>query len=255
MLEKFGMLDCNPVDTPSDVNQKLFKGESSEKDENIPYQQAVGSLIYLAQGTRPDIAYAVNNASRFNNCYTSEHWGAVKRIFRYIRGTTGIQLRFKKQKDFGLHGFSDADWANDVDDRKSTTGHVFRRSGCAISWNSRRKQTVALSTTEAEYMALAAATQEAIWLRQFEEEFWQINSPITMYCDNRSAICLANNSVYSARSKHIDIRHHYVREKCNEEKIVVKHINTDFMAADGLTKALPKQKFVFCRNSFGLIDM
>lgn len=255
LLEKFEMTNCNPMETPSDPNQRLAKEEPNDDFDptNIPYQQAVGCILYLTQGTRPDIAFAVNNVSRYNNCYTKTHWIAVKRIFRYLKGTKNLRLMFSKNAKDYVFGFCDADWASDVNDRKSCTGYVFLRSGGAISWNSKRQPTVALSTTEAEYMALSSATQESMWLKQFEDEIFGSDKTMNIFCDNQSAISLANNNGYSARCKHIDIRHHYVRQKVCDKKCVIHYVNTDQNAADALTKSLQKRKFQHCRNMFGLI--
>ena len=150
-------------------------------------------------------------------------------------------------------GYCDADWASDMDERRSCTGNVFTLQGGAISWSCKRQQTVALSTTEAEYMALSAATQEVLWLQQFEHElFPSISTPIRIYCDNKSAINLANCDGYHARTKHIDIRHHFIRQKIQEKKIIVTHVNTEIMVADNLTKAVTRSKQLFCAENMGL---
>lgn len=256
VLERFNMTNCKAIDTPSDPNQRLRKGDASDpgfNDESIPYQQAVGSLMYLTQGTRPDLAYAINNVCRFNTCYTKEHWTAVKRIMRYLRGTSNLKLSFRKIDNHSIHGYTDADWGADVNDRKSVTGFVFIRSGGAISWCSKKQPTVALSTAEAEYMALSACTQEAMWLKQLEDEIFSVERAINIFCDNQSAICIAENNGYSSRSKHIDLRHHFVREKVMNKLCILHYISTDKNVADVLTKALVKQKFAAFANLFGLI--
>ncbi|XP_074042427.1 uncharacterized protein [Leptinotarsa decemlineata] len=133
----------------------------------IPYQEVIGSILYASQGTRPDITYAVNTVSQFNKNYGKAHWTAVKRILRYLKRTMYAKLVYTKNSDSRLKGYCDADWASDVDNRQSCTGYVFLQQGGPISWNCKRQHTVALSTTEAEYMALSAAntklrnTQEA----------------------------------------------------------------------------------------------
>lgn len=255
LLEKFGMSNCNPIDTPGDSNSRLTKEErTGDFDPSVvPYQQAVGCLLYLTQGTRPDIAYVVNEVSRYNNCFTNTHWQAVKRIFRYLKGTTSLRLSFKRSANGFLFGHCDADWASDVNERRSCTGYVFLRSSGAVSWNSRRQPTVALSTAEAEYMALSSATQEAMWLKNLEDEIFHGDRPVNIFSDNQSAISLANNNGYSARCKHIDIRHHFVRQKVYEKKCILHYVNTNDNAADALTKNLNKQKFQSCRKLFGMI--
>lgn len=255
LLEKFDMVECNSIDVPSDPNQRLSKeNPTTDFDVNsVPYQQAVGSILYLTQGTRPDIAFSVNNVSRYNNNYTRTHWIAVKRIMRYLKATKNLRLAFTRSANDFVIGYCDADWASDVDERKSCTGYVFMRSGAAISWNSKRQPTVALSTAEAEYMALSAAMQEAMWLKQFDDEIFNTDKPMNIFCDNQSAISLANNNGYSARCKHIDIRHHFIRQKVNDKKCIVHYVNTNDNAADAMTKSLAKQKFQHCREMFGLI--
>lgn len=255
LLEKFGMTDCNAIHTPSDPNQQLTKetptGDFDPSD--VPYQRAVGSILYLTQGTRPDIAFAVNNVSRYNNCFTKTHWMAVKRIIRYLKGTKDLKIAFKKNAKNYIFGYCDADWASNINDRRSCTGYVFLQSNGAISWNSKRQPTVALSTAEAEYMALSAATQEAMWLKHLNDEIFSIDKPMNIFCDNQSAIHLANNNGYSPRCKHIDIRHHFIRQKVEDKKCILHHVSTEQNAADALTKSLHKQKFQHCRELFGLV--
>lgn len=256
VLEKFNMANSNSIDTPSDPNQRLKKGSSDDADFNdhtIPYQQAVGSLMYLTQGTRPDLAFAINNVCRYNTCYTREHWTAVKRILRYLHGTANLKLTFGKNANHNITGFTDADWGADVNDRKSVTGFVFTRSGGSISWCSKKQPTVALSTAEAEYMALSACTQEAMWLKQLDDEIFGTNRPMNIFCDNQSAIQIAENNGYSSRSKHIDLRHHFVREKVIDKSCILHYVNTNDNLADALTKALFKQKFAAFVEKFGLI--
>lgn len=260
ILVRFNMADCNPISTPVDPNQKLTSEMSPksnvEKCEmaNIPYQEAVGSILYLAQCTRPDIAFAVNNVSRFNNNPGSAHWVAVKRILRYLKGTINQKLVFTHSSDSGIQGFCDADFASDVDKRRSCTGYVFVLQGGAISWSSKRQQTVAISTTEAEYMALSNATQEAIYLKQFYEEFgMNRDQPIIIHCDNKSAINLASNDIYHPRTKHIDVKHHFVRQSVTNNMINVKYVSTNIMAADNLTKGVNSEKHLVCNKLFGLL--
>ena len=164
ILEKYGLAEAKQVSTPADPNVKLLKDDGySKKVDPIQYQSMVGSLLHAARATRPDIAQAVGMVSKFNAEPTEAHLTAVKRILRYLKGTVDLSLRY--QAGGGeLIGYSDSDWANDLDNRHSTTGNVFLLSGGAISWISQKQATVALSTAEAEYVALGSATQEAIWL-------------------------------------------------------------------------------------------
>lgn len=256
ILKRFGMQDCKPLGNPSDINQKLSINMESDHEgtENIPYQQAVGCLLYLAQCTRPDIAFSVNNASRFNTNFTLAHWKAIKRIMRYLKSTIDYRLTFRKRANFDITGYSDADWASDVDDRRSCTGYVFKLSNSAITWASRRQQTVALSSTEAEYMAMSSAIQEAVWIKQLAGELdSNLRKPITLYCDNQSALRLAELDAYRPRTKHIDIRFHFVREMVLNHKVKIEFIASERNVADSLTKPVTKDKFNFCANEMGLI--
>ncbi|KAG7300019.1 hypothetical protein JYU34_017061 [Plutella xylostella] len=254
ILQRFGMAESKAVNTPCDVSMKLIPAKSDDEVRtDIPYHEAVGCLLYLSQGTRPDITYAVNMLSRFNSKPTKEHWIALKRVLRYLKGTSNMKLTYKKNEE-NIVGYCDADWASNIEDRRSCTGHVFLFQGAAISWASKRQLTVALSSTEAEYMSLTSAVQEALWLGQLHRELWseQTDQPFIMYCDNQSTIKLSGSDVYHARSKHIDVRYHFIREKVSSRKIEVHYKSTDEMAADVLTKGLHRTKHEFCCKAMGL---
>lgn len=259
VLNKFNMSDCNPVSTPLDANIKLSKEMSPKNEEEfkemstVPYQQAIGSILYAAQATRPDICHAINVVSRYNNNPGKQHWTAVKRILRYIKGTSSAKIEFSGKCDPDLVGYSDADWASDVDGRRSITGFVFMLQGGPLNWSSRKQQTVALSTTEAEYMALSSATQEAMYLRNFAKEIGlEAVKATKIYCDNRSAICLSSSNGVHSRTKHIDIRHHYIRQKVGDKEIQFCPVGTDDMFADMMTKGLFTNKFMKCAEAIGI---
>lgn len=205
------------------------------------YQSIVGSLLYAAITNRPDIAQAVGVVSKFCANSTQSHLTAAKRILRYLKGTVNLGLSYKKCADGNLIGYSDADWAGDMDDRHSTSGNVFLLAKRAVSWLSKKEATVALSTTEAEYVALSTATQEAIWLRKLLADVGNpLEEPIVVSEDNQGDIAMAKNPVGHARTKHIDIRYHFVREGVQHGAIILKYIATGEMIADILTKPLPK---------------
>uniref|UniRef100_A0A0C9S056 POLX_1 protein n=1 Tax=Fopius arisanus TaxID=64838 RepID=A0A0C9S056_9HYME len=248
------MEDCNPVSTPLDINQNLdLQDEENEKTSldmsRVPYQEAVGALLYLSQATRPDIAHTMSVLSKYNQLPRSIHWKAIKRVFRYLKGTIDYRLRLCKGADT-MTGYSDADMANNIIDRRSVTGYAFVMQGAAISWASRRQPTVALSTAEAEYMALSSACQEATWLRLLMRDLdpEMLNEPTIIHSDNKGAIALAETSHYRPRTKHIDVRHHFLREKIEEKIIKISYILTEKMIADILTKALPREEVIFCRE-------
>ena len=160
-LEKFGMAECHPIGTPLEVRLQLVKANGS--DDTLPYREAVGSLMYLMVGTRPDLAFAIGKLSRFVSCYGKEHWATIKRVLRYVQGSMDKGLVFDKNSSCVLRGFSDADWAGDHETRRSTTGFTFIFGGAAVSWCSKLQKTVALSTMEAENMALCEVSKEVFY--------------------------------------------------------------------------------------------
>ena len=256
VLQDFSMWESNPVDTPMAGNDlvKAPEGYQAPEDLRATFQSAVGSLMYAMLGTRPDIAYAVSKVSRFTSNPDKSHWQAVKRILRYLRGTVDADLVYRGPLT-QLEGYTDADWAGDKDTRRSTSGFVFSIGSGAISWSSKRQPTVALSTCEAEYIGQTQATKEAIWLKSLLVELGTEDdgpSATIIHCDNQGAIALAANPVFHARTKHINIQHHFVREKVAEGKIQLNYVPTEQQIADGLTKPLSKDRFVLFRNALGL---
>ena len=254
VLQKFGMENSKPVRTPVDTGTKLVKATDDEEcvDQKL-YQSAVGSLLYLSVGTRPDITYAVSNVAKFSAKPTKQHWIAVKRIMRYLRGTIYYGLLYSRSGSKKCIGYSDSDWAGDLDDRKSTSGYLFQISGAAVSWRSKKQTCVALSTAEAEYMALASAAQEAIWMRQLSSELK--NGPTeatTIFEDNQSAICMAKNPQFHGRAKHIGIKYHFIREQVSSGTVDLKYCRTDEMIADMLTKGLSRDRLAKLRNMAGV---
>ena len=254
LLERYMLTEANTVTTPVDPNVKLVKDDSySKKVDAAQYQSMVGSLLHAARATRPDIAHAVGIVSKFNAAPTQAHLTAVKRIFRYLKGTIELKLQYRPDGE-NLLRFSDADWANDMDDRHSTTGNVFTMSGGAISWLSQKQTTVALSTAEAEYVALGSATQEAIWLYQLLNDLKiDTKGSIEIMEDNQSTIAMAKSSVGHKRTKHIDIKHHFIKETVQTGKITLSYCPTANMLADIFTKRLPRTQFEKLRDGLGLI--
>ena len=260
VLKKFRMEHSKPACTPVTPGTKLLKAtEQSEMVDATLYQSAVGNLLYLSGWTRPDIAFAVGNVARFCSNPTTEHWVAVKRILRYLKGTTSYGLEYLRNEDDDeiiLSGYSDADWAGDINDRKSTSGYLFMMSGAATSWKSRKQTCVALSTAEAEYVALAGATQEATWMRQLLEDLYhEQKEPTVIREDNQAAIAIAQQPHSHSKMKHIDIRYHFVREKVQDNTIELRYCPTNNMLADILTKGLTHDKFSRLRELSGVKDL
>uniref|UniRef100_A0A2N9EIR8 CCHC-type domain-containing protein n=1 Tax=Fagus sylvatica TaxID=28930 RepID=A0A2N9EIR8_FAGSY len=253
VLEKFSMLDAKPVSTPLANHFRLSSSQCPKNEEEIenmskvPYASAVGCLMYAMVCTRPDLAHAVSTVSRYMANPRREHWNAVKWIFRYLKGTAEHGILFSRQPGTNsVVGYVDADYAGEVDDRRSTTGYVFTLSGGPICWKSTLQSIVAMSTTEAEYMAIAEAAKEALWLKGLVKELGLNQGGVQMHCDSQSAIYLAKNQVYHARTKHIDVRFHKIRELIVTGDIVLEKVHTSENAADMLTKPVTTAKFKHC---------
>ena len=260
VLERYNMKDCKPVSTPINSGTKLTKEMSPKTEKEIsemnlvPYRSAVGSLIYLVTGTRPDIAVAVGETAKYSNNPGKQHWMAVKRILRYLKETINFGIECNP-KSIDLVGYSDADWAGDLDTRRSTTGYLFKLGGVPICWKSKRQPTVALSTAEAEYMALSMAVQTAIWIRKLLKDFdIASKEPTVIYEDNQGCIAMAKNPVNHERTKHIDIRFNFVRERVEDKTILVKYLETTEMLADILTKGLPRDQHRKLCEEIGIKD-
>ncbi|KAK9050872.1 hypothetical protein SSX86_030160 [Deinandra increscens subsp. villosa] len=217
----------------------------------VPYASAVGSLMYAMVCTRPDIAHAVGVVSRFMSNPGRGHWEAVKWLLRYLKGTSKMALCFKG-KDVVLKGYADADLGGCKQSYKSTTGYVFTVGGTAISWMSRLQKSVALSTTEAEYMAVAEAAKELIWLKNFLDELGKKQTDCSLFCDNQSAIHLAKNPVFHGKTKHIQLRYHFVRDLISEDVLKLNKIKGTKNPADMLTKVVTLEKLKLCVASAGL---
>jgi histone deacetylase 1/2 len=216
------------------------------------YRSVVGALQYLTL-TRRDLSFAVNKACQFLHAPTTVHWGAVKRILRYINGTLKLGLRIQQSSSMVVSAFSDADWAGCTDDRRSTGGFAVFLGQNLISWHARKQATVSRSSTEAEYKALADATAEMIWVQKILTEIGvQHPAAAQLWCDNLGATYLTANPVFHARTKHIEIDYHFVKERVAHKLLQVRHIGTNDQLADGFTKALPLAKLVQFRNNLNL---
>ena len=219
LIQKLKQESCKRREIPLQPNINLTRDLENEtdqlrkpmKDPN-KYRMIIGSLIYLMINTRPDIAFSVTLLSRFIQEPKEKHWRCLKNLLRYVITTKNYALVYKKSnEEIKLVGYTDADFAGSIDDRKSTSGYLFKYGDCLISWNSAKQKIASLSSTEAEYIALTLAIVEAIWLKQLLLELNR-ETEVTVYCDNKSTICLAENPEFHSRTKHIDIRYHFIRE-------------------------------------------
>ena len=258
ILSRFSMTDAKPYASPMVPGAYYSKGDApSSPDEaarmqRTPYRQAIGSLMYLAIATRPDIAFAVSILSRFLNDPGDTHWEAVKRIYRYLKATKDMQLTYGSERH-DLEGYTDADGGSQ-EDRHAIAGYAFLIDGGAISWGAKRQELVTLSTAEAEYVAATHAAKEALWLHKLFGDILPhlLHPATTLHCDNQSAIKLATTDNYHARTKHLDMRYHFIRDLNNKSVIKLCYCPTEDMLADMLTKALPKWKVAAQSAALGL---
>ena len=261
MLKRYGMENCKPRTTPCEAKFDVYEsdGDDGSSAEDVTrYREIVGSLVYAMTCSRPDLTWIITKLSQHLACPTNIDWMIITHVLRYIKGTLNHKLTFRKSNpnsQLELIGHSDSDWASSKHDRKSTTGYCFALNpeGPLISWKSRKQPTVALSSCEAEYMALTNAVQEAMFLEMLARDFtFHAQRPIHIFGDNRGSIDLAKNSTSNDRSKHIDIKHHFIRDKYTEGVIDIHHVATGDNVADLMTKPVTKQKLsVFSNMLFG----
>lgn len=265
--KRFRLEDAYPVTTPLDPSEHLSTDDGPKTDEerhdmaSRPYRELVGGLLWIAVIDRPDIMFATVFLSQFLNNPGPRHWNAAKRVLRYLLGTQdyGLVLGLPRPSPNRPHfvGFSDSDWASDQSDRRSVSGYVFQIGGSTVSWASRKQRTVALSSTEAEYMAATYASTQLIWYRKFLTDIGlRVSQDGTvLFMDNTSAIYLSKDARYHSRTKHIDIRYHFIRQHVEDGIIRLEYIPTADMVADGLTKALARVKFERNRDAMGIVRL
>jgi len=260
ILRRYGLDNVKPISTPMDPNIRLTSAQSPTTSDDIakmrdvPYHEAIRSLMYASLGTRPDISFAVQTLSRFAANPGIAHWEAVKRVFRYLKETRKLWLSYG-QVVKEMEGYADADGSM-MEDRKAISGYAFIINGGAVSWSAKKQEIVSLSTTESEYMAATYAAKEALWLHTLIFQLFGTSLPATtLFSDNQSAIALTKEHQYHARTKHIDIRFHFIRWIVEEGKIRIIYCPTDEMVADTLTKALPSAKVKHFATSLGLVSV
>jgi hypothetical protein len=264
LLERFGLTNANPVSTPLDPNVNLDHWKDNNSTSTPPerttdgYGALIGSLMYLAISTRPDIAFAVTKLAQFTANPKPIHWTAVKRVFRYLKGTKHFALTYGgpdiETLTEDLNIYCDADWASNYD-RKSTSGYVLTIAGGAVAWSSKKQTTVALSTAEAEYIAAMHVAKQVLWHRSLLQELgiWTPRTS-TIFSDNQAAVAIAHHPEFHARTKHIDIVYHFLRDLIHVGTLDVVYINTLNNLADIFTKGLPRdihQEFTYSLGVLG----
>lgn len=262
ILDKFEMSSCKSVSVPVGQHFKLSANQSPKTDKEksdmayVPYSSAVGSLMYLMVCTRPDLAHGMSLVSRYMSSPCRPHWLVVKWMLRYLRGTVNAGLCYRKfsKESISLEGYVDADFAADNDRRRSLTGWVFKVVNNTVSWRSVLQSVVALSTTESEYMAASEAVKEALWLREMMNELYRnFDDQVVIHCDNQSAVFLSKNQTFHGRTKHIDVKFHFIRDVLSDGKVCLQKIPTEENAADMFTKVLPVRKFEGCLKALGFV--
>ena len=261
-LAEFGMTECKPVGTPMTPGLQLSKEDCPKTDEeveemqSIPYMNAVGSLLYLANTSRPDIAYTAGVLARFNSNPGMAHWKAVKHVFRYLKGTLNMKLEYGPDEDTTEQfvTFCDADHGGNKDNGKSTSGILAKVGRGAVIWISKLQSIVTLSTTEAEHVAGVVGGKEICWLRNMLVELgYKIEGPSQLWMDNQSSMSVAKNPEHHGRMKHLDLRFYWLRDEVGRGTIEPMYMQTDDMPADLLTKSLPKPKVEKPRDIMGLV--
>ncbi|KAK2969370.1 hypothetical protein RJ640_000642 [Escallonia rubra] len=252
VLKKFRMYGCNSKATPLIVGEKLKREDGGSKVDATFYRSMVGNLLYLT-ATRPDIMFAASLISRFMQAPSHFHLGAANRVLRYIQGTIDYGIMNGRSKEVKLIGFCDSDFGGCKDDMKSTSGYCFTLGSGVFSWLSKKQQSVAQSSAEAEYVSAAIATSQAIWLRRIFHDFGQKQERKTeLFCDNKSAIAMAKNPVFHSRTRHIALKYHFIREAIEDGEIELEFCRSKEQVADIFTKALPRERFEELRQALGV---
>ncbi|KAK2382949.1 putative mitochondrial protein [Trifolium repens] len=254
LLKKFGMTDSKHMETPMASTCALSKDEEGKDVEITKYRGIIGSLLYLT-ASRPDIMFSVCMCARYQSCPKESHLKAVKRILKYLKGTSNFGLWYSKGNDCSLVGYSDSDFAGCKLDRKSTSGtcHLFCNS--LVSWHSKKQLSVALSTAKAEYVAAGSCCSQILWLKQQLLDYDLKLQRVPILCDNTSAINLTKNPVLHSRTKHIEIRHHFLRDHVEKGDVVFEHVDSKNQLADIFTKPLATDPFIFIRGELGILDI
>lgn len=242
ILSKYKMKESKPVSTPIERNHNLFERDELEEKFECPYREAIGSLLYLAKNTRPDILYAVILLARFTANPRRRHWEGVKRVLRYLKGTENFGLYYQCTNS-KIVAYTDADWGNDREDRKSYTGVMVMFGSAPVLFISRKQPTVALSTTEAEFIAASETLKELIWLKSLLFELnVEVETPV-LRIDSQTAIRLVKNPEFHRRTKHIDIKYNFIRDRYGAGEFTLEYTPTENQLADFLTKPLSREVF------------
>jgi hypothetical protein len=249
VLQRFSLMDCTPVFSPMDPNVDLenviCSDSKASPSDRLRYLSMVGSLMYAAIGTRPDIAYSVTALSRYNQSPLNMHLTAARRVLRYLKGSINLSIIYRRDNDLRsdqVRIYSDSDWAGNSKDRKSIGGCAILAPGATglINWSAKKQSVVALSTLEAEYIACSEATREALWLRQLmiDTKISTNENATEVFCDNQGALTLLKSGVIKAKTKHIAVKFHHVLDEVKRGSVSFTYVASKENVADVLTKPL-----------------
>lgn len=251
LIKRFGLDSKKHTRTPMSTSLKLGRDPSGKSVDPSLYRSMIGSLLYLT-ATRPDIAFSVGVCARFQADPKESHLNSVRRIIRYISGTVDLGIFYSRNSNLDLTGYSDVDWAGNADDRKSTTGGCFYMGSNLVAWLSKKQNSISLSTAEVEYIAAGSCCTQLLWMKQMLSDYGISQGTMTVFCDNTSAINISKNPIQHSRTKHIDIRHHFIRELVESHVVSLDHVSTDNQLADLLTKPLDGLRFESLRTAVGV---
>ncbi|GJX32380.1 retrovirus-related pol polyprotein from transposon TNT 1-94 [Tanacetum coccineum] len=254
MLKKFGLEDSKPTKTPMSTEINLTNNNEADSMDSSKYRGMIGSLLYLT-ASRPDIMFSVCLCARFQENPKTTHLEAVKRIFRYIRGTSHLGLWYPKGTRIETVVYADSDHAGDYVDRKSTSGVCTFMGCCLTSWFAKKQTALAISTTEAEYVSAGKACQQALWMKQALIDYGIRLDDVPIMCDNKGAIDLSKNPVQHSRTKHIEIRHHFLRDNVQKGNISIEKVASEDNIADIFTKPLKREVFNYLRLGLGMMEL
>jgi len=246
------MIACSPISTPIEENLKLSIHPQQIHTNKERYQRLVGRLLYLSH-TRPDLAYVLSVISQFMHSPSEEHMKVITRVLRYLKSSPGKGILFKKGENLNIEGYTNANWAGSIEDRRSTSRYFTFVGGNLITWRSKKQEVVARSSTEAKYRGMTKAICELLWIRNLMQELLvEQTNAIKLYCDSKAACDIAHNPVQHDRIKHIEVDRHFIKK---EKIIEVLHVQSQEQLADVLTKAVSSQSFNLCLNKLGICDI
>jgi hypothetical protein len=253
MLKKFGMEDAKSITTPMGTSGSLDSDKSGNMVDQKLYRSMIGSLLYVT-ASRPDVMFSVCMCARFQASPRESHLKATKRILRYLKHTQDVGLWYPKGASFELVGYSDSDYAGDKVERKSTSGTCQLLGRSLVSWSSKKQNSIALSTAEAEYIAAGSCCAQILWMKATLKDFGINFKNVPLLCDNESAVKLTNNPIQHQRTKHIDVRHHFIRDHQQKGDIAIESVGTEDQLADLFTKPLDEKRFHKLKNELNILD-